>query len=166
MPKPPEREVVLRGALHPQQLFRSQLSRKLDVGAGYRVDVTRDTPTIHGPYFETAVLPLRFTQDGRVTRLGLRNMGELLFDPEGGGQFGWGATLALSAELASFVSGAGAEGGGGGFVAGAAHGEFGVGAFAGVTHRQLGSDELTMFTAGLSGRIPATAALICCGSIK
>ncbi len=162
-----ENEVVLRGAIHPQQLFRSQATREIDVGAGWRVDLSREPPNLEGPYAEVSYLPWQVQDGSSLTRLGLLSFGEILYRP-GSERPGWGATLALSAEITTFVSGTLANGSGGDFVAAAAHGEVGVGVFAGVTHRELerrsGLAPVgdTLLTAGISGRLPATAGIICC----
>lgn len=156
-----ENEVVLRGAVHPQQVFRSQMTREIDVGAGYRVDVARGSSNLHGPYAELSYLPLQYRHAEGLSRFGLLSFGELLYRP-GSDERGWGATLALSAEITTFASGVIADGGGGDFVIAAGHGEVGVGLFAGVTHRELDSRRATVLTAGVSGRLPASAGVICC----
>jgi hypothetical protein len=155
-----ESELVLRGALHPQQVFRSQATREIDVGAGYRLDIGRG-PSIHGPYAEIGYYPWQTKLDDRLTRIGMKNITEVLYKP-GSSERGWGSTLAVAVELDGFVSDAGGAGGNDGFVVGAVHGELGVGMFAGVTHRELGDDRSTLLTAGISGRLPATAGVICC----
>lgn len=77
---------------------------------------------------------------------------------------GYGASLALAFEVASFAEGVFASGGGGSFVGGAAYGENGIGAFAGVGNRQFAGDAYWVFSAGVSLRMPATAGVICCMS--
>ncbi len=54
-----EGELVLRGAIHPQQLFRSQATRTLNLGAGYRLGVGRGKSKVHGPYAELGYFPWR-----------------------------------------------------------------------------------------------------------
>jgi len=154
-------ELVVRGGLHPQQLFPSERTRVVDVGAGYRIGASDGRTSAHGPYAEIDVFPYVHRSGGMVTRLGVRNVAEALYDTEGR-HVGWGASGLLSAELAGFVRAAGASGGRGDVVAGAAYGEVALGLFAGVSHREVDGQSTTQLTAGISGRIPAAVGIVCC----
>lgn len=156
-----DRETVLRGTLDPQQLFESQSSRAVDFGAGYRLDLRQDGRTVHGPIAELGVYPLHLERFH--TRVGLRNIGEMLFDDTRDGAPGWAYTLAASGELTGFFSGADVDGRRGELAAYAAHGEVGFGVFAGITHRSLGGEQSELFIAGLSARLPAAAFFYACG---
>lgn len=151
----------MRAGVHPQQLFRSETTRAVDVGVGYRLGSRDGQTEAHGPYAELAFFPWVRESGKSVTRVGVRNVGEGLYDTEGR-SIGWGASSVVTAELATFVSGAFATASGGSAVAGAAHGEIGLGLFAGVGHTDVRGIGATYFTAGLSGRLPATVGFVCC----
>lgn len=157
-----QREVVLRGTLEPQQLFESESKRWVDFGAGYRLELQRDSRIVHGPITEVGLFPWQTELGPTRARLGLRNIGELLFDQKNGEAAGFAYTLALSGEMYGFVSGSEADSDRSAAFAGAAHGELGFGLFAGVTHRELRSERADLFIAGISGRLPASASVFVC----
>jgi hypothetical protein len=155
----------MRAALHPFGLLDEHQRRTLDFGTGYAVErVARpDRYTLaQGPYVELGAYPLRTHRGEWTARAGLRTSVEALITDEGWGNTGYGASVALALEIASFAKGMFGAGGADGFILGGAHGEGGLGAFAGMSHRRFSDDSYWLASAGLSLRVPAVAGVICC----
>ena len=155
----------MRAAVHPLGLLDEQHRRTFDFGAGYAVErVARREGQLfaQGPYVEVAAYPWRTRTGNWIARGGVRTSVDTLISDEGWGEAGYGGSVALAFELASFAKGAFVEGGGGDGVAGVAFGEGGIGAFAGVSHRRFADDAYWLGSAGVSLRIPAAAGVFCC----
>jgi hypothetical protein len=160
----PRNTTVLRGGLHPTQLLDAPAARLFDVGLGYRSEWQLELPeqTIHGPYAELGVYPLRLSVAPR-TRVrwgGYASADAVLMrdrDP------GLGATFGSLLEVTGEVrNGRFAKIDSDSTVVGAAQGQWAVGWFASTTLRELDDDFSQSLVTGLSVRLPFVVGLACC----
>jgi hypothetical protein len=156
---------AMRATLQPLALLDEHQTRTFDFGAGYGVErvARRDGKLLaQGPYLELTALPLRTRTGSFVARGGVRTSADLLVADAGAYRAGYGGSVALVAEVATFGATSFANSGGGGAVAGAAFGEAGVGGFIGVSHRRFQDDSYWVASAGISLRVPAVVGVVCC----
>jgi hypothetical protein len=158
----PETSYAMRAGVHPLGLVDKYQTRLLDFGVGYAREQVASKHLAQGPYLEVAAYPLQAPAGSWTARYGLRTTFDALVPEEGWNSTGYGADLALAAEMTSFARGAFAASGSGGGVAGFAHGEGGIGAFAGVGHRRFRDDAYWLASAGISVRLPAAGGILCC----
>jgi hypothetical protein len=161
----PETNYALRAGVYPLGLVDKYQTRMLDFGLGYareQVALNDERRVAQGPYLEVAAYPLQAPADTWTARYGLRTTVDALVPEEGWDSTGYGASLALAAELTGFAKGAFAASNSSEGVAGFAHGEGGIGAFAGVGHRRFRDDSYWLASAGFSVRLPAAGGIVCC----
>jgi hypothetical protein len=155
----------IRLGVHPLGLWDSHQTRTLDLGAGYAFErVVRREGQLgtQGPYLELGAYPLRTATALGTVRAGLRTTGDLLMSDQGTERAGFGGSVALAVEVASFASGPFGVNGSDGAIAGLAHGEVGLGGFVGVSHRRFVDDAYWVASAGISLRLPAAVGVVCC----
>jgi hypothetical protein len=155
--------VVLRGAIHPFQVFPELSGRAVDFGVGYMAEGVDDRDGgvwRDGPYAELGVFPF-FRDIGSRDRLraGVRVLGESFLRDDAG--FRGGATALASVEITGFADGelSSPE------AIGVAYGEWGLGVFAGPSVR-VGADRTAWNgTLGLSARLPLAVGVVCCADL-
>ena len=165
-----ERSYAMRAAVHPLGLLDRDQTRTLDFGAGYgleRIARREGLVRVGGPYLEAAAYPLKTRMGANWTaRYGLRTSVEMLALDDKWGEPGYGGSVALAVELASFAHGVFAANNGGSAIVGSAYGEGGIGGFAGVSHRRFRDDAYWLASAGVSFRLPAAVGIACCAYPK
>jgi hypothetical protein len=149
--KAPQRTFQFRAGFHPQQLVRSEVNRKLDLGAGVVVDGTFHERTMTSLYAEGLGVAKQEPLGGSaIARL----------DAGGQARLTWDSTRAvirpgiepiMKAEVSRFVSSA--LGDRNGVAQGAVHGEMGAGLYVGGYF----GGSIWAVTSGLFLRVPAFA---------
>jgi len=168
-PRSDESSYTVRAAFHPLGVIEEYRTRTVDIGAGYALEsVPRPAGQLvaEGPYVELAAYPWRTETGSWTARGGVRTSADMLVADEGLHRAGYGGSVALALEFLSFAHGGFAAGGGGAALAAVAHGEGGIGSYVGVSHRRFQDDAYWVASAGISLRVPATAGLFCCASLR
>lgn len=151
--------MLLRGGVYPMQFFPALAGRRVDIGAGYRMEKgPRESEwQRQGPYAEVGMYPFQSVLSSTYRlRGGALATSELFLLDDHGDRAGFGVAAAL--ELVGFYGGV--------FdtpeAIGLMYGEWGVGAFAGPGVRLADSGQRWAGTFGVSVRIPFMAGLFCC----
>jgi hypothetical protein len=153
----------LRGGIHPVQVIPRPLERSFDAGLGYRADwqLEGTSPTLHGPYAEVGLYPLRLPL-GKRTRLRWGGYASADGFIATGKVPGYGATLGTLLEISGTTAGTFSDEGSDGFVLGAVHGQWGVGAFANTSVREVDDEFSQGIVTGMSLRLSFTVGVVCC----
>ena len=155
-------KVDVQATLRPVSVIESQNDRQWDVGVGYAwLPALEEGQTLlQGPHVQADWFFWERANGRTRLRLSAGARGRVLRDA---GYFGAGGSLYTAGEIIGWADGAGADCGSSAdgltCAAGAAWGEGGVGAFVEGGYLRAGSEDLVTLQAGLSVRIPASAAV-------